>query len=169
MKRFASLLLVLLFALNLTSCQIGRKNGKKDSAEHNVSSAVSASKEEHKLSTTVDYSYVLKELNRKERKFVDSLGVTEKGKKIVAFFGDDFETQVIVAEFKDGKVNSAKDYRFYEKESNFEAYKFIAENNKNGFTVHEEEKCIEQNEIKRYRGKTYDEMLELLHGYDFKY
>lgn len=169
MKKLLALLMIPVLALSFASCTVNKKNGdgKKDTAEKTTVNAASDKKDGNK--TTVDYSNVLKELNRKEKKFVDSLGVTEKGKKIVAFFGDDFETQFIVAEFKDGKISLVKNYRFFKEESKYNAYKIIAESTNLGFVDHEEAKCIEQTETKKYRGKTYDDMIELLHGYDYKY
>lgn len=184
MKKLTALLLIPVILITLASCGKGdssKSDSKKDSGKGNsVSQAADEkgkdkdnkdNKESAKESTTVDYSKVLKDLNRKELKFVDSLGKTEKGKKIVAFFGDDFETQFIVADFKDGKVSLAKNYRFYKDKNKFEAYKILAENdkkNKTGFVIHEKEMCVEQTETRKYRGKTYDEMVELLQGYDYK-
>lgn len=167
MKKIAALLLVPLFVLSFASCQVNQKGGKKENDKNE--SVSQSSQNATKERTTVDYSKVLKELNRKETKFVDSLGVTEKGKKIVAFFGDDFEIQFIVAEFTDGKVSKAGNYRFFKDDSRYESYKLLSEKSKVGFVAHEEEMCIEQNDTKKYRGKTYDEMVEILHGYDYKY
>lgn len=174
MKKFIAILFVPLFVLSLASCQVNHKSGNADDKENaDKTSSVQndnggSAQGGTKPSTTVDYSKVLKKLNKKETKFVDSLGKTEKGKKIVAFFGDEFEIQFIVAEFKDGKVSKVKNYRFFEEDSKYQAYKIIAEHGETGFVDHENEKCIEQIETKKYRGKTYDEMVELLHGYDYK-
>ncbi len=174
MKKLAALLLIPALLITMASCKVNSsKSDSKNDGKNDKTVSQSADAKDGgttKETTTVDYSKVLKDLNRKELKFVEDLGKTEKGKKMVAFFGDDFETQFIVAEFKDGKVSLVKNYRFYKDENKFEAYKILAENdkkNKNGFVIHEEEMCVEQTETRKYRGKTYDEMTELLHGYDY--
>lgn len=169
MKKLFSLFLIAIMVLSFASCQINSKNTKTDGNQNTSVNADSQGNVAEKESTTVNYSKVLNELNRKESKFVDSLGVTEEGKKIVAFFGDDFEIQFIVAEFENGKVKTVKDYRFFEEDSKYEAYKLLSEKSETGFIDHEEEKCIEQNETKKYRGKTYEEMKEILSAYDYKY
>lgn len=165
MKKLFSLLLIALVVLSFASCKV---NSKKSDESQSTTAASNSNSQENSTKTTINYSGVLDELNRKERKFVDSLGETEKGKKIVAFFGDDFETQFIVAEFEDGKISSVKDYRFFKDESKYEAYKILAEKSETGFIDHEEEKCIEIDETKKYRGKTYEEMQEVLAAYNFK-
>lgn len=182
MKKFVAFLLSFVLLFSLASCKIAdsSSSGKKD-GDSKEKTTVSAQKGEKdnadkdskntqngstKKTTTVDYSRVIKKLNRKEKAFVEKFGKSEEGKKYVAFFGDDFETQFIVAEFTKDKVSSVKNYRFFKDDSKYEAYKLLAEKLPHDFTVHEDEKCIEQKQTKQYRGKTYDEMVELLHGYD---
>lgn len=180
MKKIAAILLSIVLLLSLASCKITENSasGKKD-GDSKENTTVSAQKGEESNEnggkgsngetnnkTTVDYSKVLKKLNRKEKALIEKFGKSEEGKKYVAFFGDDFETQFIVAEFTKGKVSSVKNYRFFKDDSKYDAYVILAEKLPHDFTVHEDEKCIEQKQTKQYRGKTYDEMVELLHGYD---
>lgn len=169
MKKLFSLLLIGVIILSFASCKVNSKKIGTDEAETTTAATSGKAQQSGNGSssekTTKNYSGVLNELNNKESKFVDTLGVTEKGKKIVAFFGDDFETQFIVAEFKDGKVSSVKNYRFFKEDSKYEAYKILAKKNETGFVDHEESKCIEQNETKKYRGKTYEEMQKILAAY----
>lgn len=177
MKKFAAFFLSVALLLSFASCKGADKSDKKDSGANNTT--VSAQKGEDskdktadkasqdgEKATTVDYSKVIKKLNRKEKALVDKLGKTEKGKKIVAFFGDEFETQFIVVDFKNGKVSSVKNYRFFKDESKYTAYSMLAEKLPHDFTDHKEEKCVEQNQTKMYINKTYDDMEKLLHGYD---
>lgn len=181
MKKLAAILLSIVLLLSLASCKVSvgsNEKGKADSDSKNSATASAQKAEEgkdgsedagnasKKSTTTVDYSKVIKKLNRKEKAFVEKFGKSEEGKKYVAFFGDEFETQFIVAEFTKDKVSSVKNYRFFKDDSKYEAYKLLAEKLPHDFTVHEDEKCIEQKQTKQYRGKTYDEMVELLHGYD---
>ncbi len=179
MKKFAAFFLSVALLLSLASCKVADKADKKDSGANNttVSSQKgedgkdgtadkSSQNAETKATTTVDYSNVIKKLNRKEKALVEKMGKTEKGKKIVAFFGDEFETQFVVVDFKNGKVSSVKNYRFFKDESKYTAYSMLAEKLPNDFTDHKEEKCVEQNQTKQYINKTYDDMEKLLHGYD---
>lgn len=192
MKKYLALFLIPIIALSLASCKLNSKSGTGETTSQAVSEKSDASKKSDnkksgkkddkkadskdggtQKSVTSNFSKVLGELNGKETKLVDKLGKTEKGKKIVAFFGDEIETEIIVVEFKDGKVSKADDYRFYAENGSYEsysnAYKLFEKRGNNEFKVYKDEKCIQQNVTKQYRGLTYDDVYNKLKDhYNFK-
>ena len=181
MKKIVALILALIFALSLTSCTVVKKDVKDDdsktaaadSAETNKKDSKKEDKKDNgsngeKPSAAVDYSKELKKLDGKQKKIVDSLGESKKNEKLVAYFGDDYETQFIVADFKDGKISKVTNYRFIEIESKFNVYEALSHKQGIPYTVYKDERCVEMDETKKYSGKTYDEMLKLLDRYDFK-
>lgn len=181
MKKIIALLSAVLLALSLTACSASKseKADKKDETGESMTFTIADSdkngKEDKpsaddtgKPTALVDHSKVLKELNGKEKKLVDTFGESERDKKIVAFFGNNLETQFIVAKFKDGKVSEVKNYRFFNKDNAFNAYMKMSSSKRVGVVIHEDEKCVELSETRKYQGKTYDEMVKLLGRYDFK-
>ncbi len=120
-------------------------------------------------SKSVDYGDAIKKLNSKQEKFVDSLGVTEQDKKIVGYFDNDDETQVMVCELKDGRVLKVYNYRFYKNEKIYQGMTKLEDTKNPLYTVYKDEKCIRIEESRKYRGKSFTEMLETLNGYDIKY
>ncbi len=120
-------------------------------------------------SKSVDYGDAIKKLNSKQEKFVDSLGVTEQDKKIVGYFDNDDETQVMVCELKDGRVLKVYNYRFYKNDKIYQGMTNLEDTKNPLYTVYKDEKCIRIEESRKYRGKSFTEMLETLNGYDIKY
>ena len=182
MKKIIALLSALLLALSLTACSASKseKADKKDETGESMTFTLEDSdkngkddkkdsaKDSGKPTALVDHSKALKELNGKKKKLVDTFGESERDKKIVAFFGSELETQFVVVEFKDGKVSDAKNYRFLNKENAFNGYKKMSSSQRMSIVIHEDEKCVELSEKRKYSGKTYDEMVALLSRYDFK-
>ncbi len=113
MKKAVAFIFSIIFVFTLVSC-------KKSAPEHSETSSTSqpvsttaktsAAKDGEATTTTVtvkNYSGVINKLSPERQDFISKLGKTEKNKKIVAFFGDDFETEVKVLVFNKGKVSSA--------------------------------------------------------------
>lgn len=189
MKRLFAFLIIFIIAFSFFSCKVNKKqtegstdavsdtssvseksgssanSGKSD----NVTTVATTTKTVVFSSKSVDYGKAIKKLNSKQEKLVSDLGVTEKDKKIVAYYDDEQETQVIVCELKKNVVFKVYNYRFYKDEKIYKGFENLADVNDSHYEVYKDEKCIRYDESSKYRGKSFTEMLSKLNGYDIKY
>ncbi|MBQ7596906.1 MAG: hypothetical protein IJU45_09605 [Clostridia bacterium] len=185
MKKLIAVLLIFIIVFSFIACKTKKAGSSgadgdettSQSAESATGSSQSSSVTTVKVTTktvtfsskSVDYESAIKKLNSKQEKFVEDLGVTEQDKKIVGYFDNDDETQVMVCELKDGLVNKVYNYRFYKNEEIYKGMTNLENVNDPVYTVYKDEKCIRIEESRKYRGQSFTEMLETLNGYDIKY
>lgn len=186
MKKSIALLFVFIFLISFFACKTKKDDASSDVSEQEStlqSSDSAEDKSENNSKTTVkvttktvvfssksvDYEKAIKKLNSKQENFVENLGVTEQDKKIVGYFDNDDETQIMVAELDKGIVRKVYNYRFYKDDKIYQGMTNLEKVKNSLYTVYKDEKCIRIEESSKYRGKSFTEMLEVMNGYDIKY
>lgn len=186
MKKSLAIFFVFIFVISFCACKTKKNESSTETSEQEStlqSSESAEDKSENNSKTTVkvttktavfssksvDYEKAIKKLNSKQEKFVDNLGVTEQDKKIVGYFDNDDETQIMVAELDKGLVKKVYNYRFYKDEKIYQGMTNLEKVNNSLYTVYKDEKCIRIEESSKYRGKSFTEMLEVMNGYDIKF
>lgn len=155
MKKLISVLLLLSVVLCFSSC---KKEEEVKSEREIPKEAEQIAHQLEELATNKDPS-VLENLSEPQKKYFDSIGETDEGKKLVAYSDTVHYTLVYECKFKDNVVSSVTVYRIIKNDAYFNAIK-SGINAKSEATVDKKNKVIKADKTKDYKSKTYDEMVK---------
>lgn len=158
MKKFVSALLLIAVVFSFTSCKT-----EEDTEREIPEEAKEIASQIEELGTRKDAS-VIENLTDSQTAFIDSLGQTAEGAKLIAYSDTENYTLVYSCEFKDSVAAKVMSYHIVKNDSYFNALK-AGINAKSAATVDEENKIIKADKTNDYKSKTYDEMLKELSKY----
>ena len=158
MKKLVSVLLLLSVVLCFTSCKDEEEQGREVPEE-----AEYLAQQLEELAPNKDSS-VIENLSDSQKKYLDSIGETVEGTKLVVYSDAVNYTLVYECEFKDNIVSKVTLYHIVKKDAYFNALK-AGINAKSEASVDEENMVIKADKTNEYKSKTYDEMLNELSKY----
>ena len=156
MKRIILIVLSIITVFSLSSC------GKEKSAQERANEAVSKANEI--VSTTKKDMSKIENITDAQKKFFDSIGKSEKGKKYVAYL--DVENYLVqyYCEYSGQKINKVTCYRYIKNQDIFNGIKLASESSKT-VTVNDEAMCVIIDMTESYKDKTFDELKNELTKY----
>lgn len=152
MKKLFLILLALSLVFCLSSCKIG-EDGRREDVPEEAKEIASQFEEQN----TRKDSAVLENLSAEQKKFLDSIGETVVGTKLVAYSDATNITLVYSCEFTDNIVSKVTVYHIIKNDSYFNAVK-SGMNANSGAEIDEENRVIKADKTKEFASRTYDEI-----------
>lgn len=163
MKKLISFLLIFCTLLALSSCKIGEdKEREREEVIEDAKEIVSQFEEKN----TRKDPQVIENLSEEQEQYLDSLGETSEGTKLVVYTDTVNFTHVYSCEFKDNIVSKVTSYHIVKSDSYFNVIK-AGIDSRSPATVDEENKVIKADKTEKYKSKTYEEMKKEFYQYSF--
>ncbi len=163
MKKLISILLLLSVVLCFSSCKIGEdKETQREEVPEEVIEIVSEFEEKN----TRKDPQVIENLSKEQEEYLDSLGETAEGTKLVVYTDTVNFTHVYSCEFKDNIVSNVTSYHIVKNDAYFNVIK-AGIDSRSPATVDVENKVIKADKTQEYASKTYEEMEKEFYQYSF--